>query len=332
MAGPSMPKAVKKSGSKFSSSDASAWIRRALWAVGIMLLVLVAVLLLTGAAVRADVGCTSCHTMAPYAEASAVSGHPSLECSACHASSGITGMIVDGARAMSWVSSSEVSPVAYDDTPCVGCHANVLEETIEARGIRVRHSDFSEMPCTRCHSGTGHALEDRFYRVAEMDDCMQCHRSSVDNLDTCETCHVPDADAERREGNTTWRVTHGAGWEQAHGMGDLRTCKACHEPSYCIECHGVQVPHPTDWLVGHGAPLAGVADDRCATCHETEWCTSCHQVEMPHPTGFLPLHGPEAEEIGEDACYRCHDAENCNACHIQSSHPNIPGVGMGHEG
>jgi uncharacterized membrane protein len=47
-----------------------------------------------------------------------------------------------------------------------------------------------------------------------MDDCMQCHRSSVDNLDTCETCHVPDANAERREGNTTWRVTHGAGWEQ----------------------------------------------------------------------------------------------------------------------
>ena len=179
MAGPSMPKAVKKkSGSKFSKRCLSVDPSRALGGRhhasrprG--------VLLLTGVAVRADVGCIACHSMAPNLEGSAVSGHPSLECSACHASSGVTGMMVDGARAMSWVSSSQVSPVAYDDSPCIGCHTNVLEETIEARGIRVRHSDFSEMPCTRCHAGTGHALEDRFYRVAEMDDCMQCQRSSV---------------------------------------------------------------------------------------------------------------------------------------------------------
>ncbi len=206
----------------------------------------------------------------------------------------------------------------------------MLEETIEARGIRVRHSDFSEMPCTRCHAGTGHALEDRFYRVAEMDDCMQCHRSSINNLDTCETCHVPDADAERREGNTTWRVTHGAGWEQAHGMGDLRTCNACHEPPYCIDAMACRCLIPqTGWSGMVHRWQESATSLRDVPRHGVVYRLSSGRDASPD--GLPPVHGPEAEDIGEDACHRCHDARYCSECHLQSSHPNVPGVGMGHE-
>lgn len=331
MSRPPIPKAVKTNGARFSSKEARFWVRRAFWALGIVLIVMVVVLLGLGAAVRADVGCGACHTMDPYVAAVPESGHPALSCAECHASSGVLGLATDGSRAMSWMSGGEVTPVAYDDAPCVDCHANILEETVEARGIRVRHSDFADQRCTRCHAGTGHTVEGTFYRVGEMDDCMQCHRSSITQLDTCETCHVPDADAERRAGNTTWRVTHGAGWQQTHGMGDLRTCTACHEPSDCIDCHGVRVPHSADWLVVHGDSLEAVENDGCATCHETQWCVDCHGVEMPHPTGFLPAHGPEADEVGEDACFLCHNPENCNYCHLASSHPDLPGVTMGHD-
>jgi hypothetical protein len=331
MAKPSTPRAVKRRGVRFSAKSASVGMRRLLWAVGITMALIVALLFAAGSAVRADTACDSCHTMQPYVEAAPESAHSSLPCSSCHASTGTGGMLVDGLRAAGWVSSGEVQPVAYDDAPCLECHSNVLEETIEAGGIRVRHSDFADMPCTRCHGGTGHEVEGRFYRITEMDDCMQCHRSSTANLETCSVCHVPDADAERREGNTTWRVTHGPGWQQTHGMGDLRTCTACHDPAYCIECHGVRVPHPSDWLVGHGDPLEGVEDERCATCHDSQWCVDCHQVDMPHPAGFLPAHGPEADEVGSERCYRCHDRRNCDECHIRSSHPSLPDVDIGHD-
>jgi hypothetical protein len=161
-----------------------------------------------------------------------------------------------------------------------------------------------------------------------MDDCMGCHKSASDDPTSCELCHV--GSAERREGSTAWRSTHGAGWESTHGMGEIRTCSACHAPRFCIGCHGVRIPHPADWVVTHGATALGVQGPKCTTCHESQMCSGCHGLEMPHPAGFLPAHGGIAQESADGVCTTCHLQQSCDVCHLASSHPDVPGVGMGH--
>lgn len=286
-----------------------------------------------GLAVRSDVGCGACHEMQAYQAAAKDSMHGTLECAECHATPGTFGLLADGLRAFSWVAASGPALTEIDSERCLACHENVREEVLQAAGISVRHSDFLGESCSTCHGGTAHKVESRWYRVLEMDDCMSCHRSSGQNPEQCGECHVPDpASRERREGPTAWRATHGPGWKSTHRMGTLTTCVSCHIPGFCTECHGVRVPHPADWLASHGPVTVESSQAPCETCHDAGWCTGCHGVDMPHEPGFLPAHGLRATQVGEQVCARCHNPQTCVMCHYESSHPNLPGIGMGHEG
>jgi hypothetical protein len=291
-----------------------------------------------GYAVRASVGCSSCHQCRVYVDAHLDSGHKDVSCASCHARKGVFGMLADGLRAQRWTVLTpfvkSVQPVDVGDMTCRRCHAAALEDTTVSKGIRVRHSDFIDVPCRSCHSGSGHAIKDRWYIGSQMQDCMDCHRTTVSRVSTCDECHVatgatsPTSTAAAQAGisQTTWRATHGAGWKKSHGMGDLTSCKACHLPGFCEKCHGIPVPHPTDWPQIHGTGVDVQNRKACYTCHKAEWCVACHGVEMPHGPGFLPQHPQIAKKVGTQACSKCHDPQACDVCHYQSSHPHVPGL------
>jgi len=307
-------------------------VRRLSFALPIVLVSVLVLLVGGGMAVQASIGCTSCHVMRPFVAAHAAGAHAGEVCGSCHAAGGIAASAAEGVRAFGWALSALAGKrpglTTVSDGPCRACHDATIAETTEARGIAVRHADFVEQPCTECHAGTAHRLAGRFYRTLEMDDCMGCHKSAADDPTSCELCHV--GSAERRQGPTAWRSTHGAGWESTHGMGEIRTCSACHAPRFCIECHGVRIPHPADWIVSHGEAALGAGGPKCVTCHELTLCSGCHGIDMPHPEGFLPTHGAVALESGQDTCGTCHEPLSCDVCHLASSHPNVPGIGMGH--
>ncbi len=285
-----------------------------------------------GAGVQHGIGCSTCHQMRPFADAHDLGVHAAYDCDRCHAPGGLLTAPAEGIRAVGWGLSAALGKTpgvtTVPDSSCRSCHSSTLSETVVARGIAVRHSDFLVTPCTECHSGTGHRARGRHYRQLEMDDCMGCHKSAATDPKSCERCHV--GAGERREGSTAWRATHGPEWEMTHGMGELTSCAGCHEPRVCVECHGVRVPHTADWMATHGDWAQESPGEKCVTCHDSEWCVDCHGVEMPHAPDFLPGHGPLALEIGQDACVRCHDVVSCHVCHFESSHPAVPGVGMGH--
>ncbi len=281
--------------------------------------------------------CTdACHAMTPYAAASAESPHAALPCIRCHRTQGAFGSFADGWALQRRMAAAIVGrrPVAQalSDASCRECHAALLVDPVVSRGIAVRHADFEGERCTLCHAGTGHAVAGRRYDVAQMDDCMSCHSSSGHDLGSCDVCHVPDAERERSEGASTWRITHGSEWRTTHGMGDLRMCVSCHAPAYCARCHGLALPHPPTWPRQHGQAARTVGAPTCATCHERSWCDGCHGIEMPHRTDFLPRHGPDARRTGEQVCKRCHPEAACAECHLRSAHPNVPGVVEGHTG
>ncbi len=309
-----------------------AYARFALIVAGIGLGIVVAAVLFAGIGVHADIGCGQCHSA--YVSAASASSHADVACSRCHAGGGVGSLVTDGLRAMGWVGGSwtaTVPPTAVDDSSCRDCHEADLEEVTESRGIAMRHSDVIDYECTECHAGSAHRIEGRWYRAVAMEDCMTCHRTSPKNPATCDKCHVPDAPAERLEGDTAWRATHGPGWESTHGMGDLDSCISCHPPGYCIDCHDIRVPHNPDWLSVHGAQVLVTGRESCEVCHDPGWCTDCHQVEMPHQNGFLRIHGPTADDVGAETCYRCHPKNSCDICHYESSHPNFPVAGRVHE-
>ena len=272
-------------------------------------------------------GCVGCHSLDSYAHAASDSGHSSVECAECHVGSGFWPAVSSAPRAWGWLWSSaigrEPQSTSVSNSMCLSCHQSVAGETLEARGIRVRHSDFEDILCTTCHAGIAHALEDRHYAGIQMDDCTSCHRTNAIDVSTCETCHV--GDGERHDSPTPWRAAHGRGWQQSHGMGDLSGCVDCHVPSYCARCHGVAMPHPPDWQRTHGSSAVDSMDS-CESCHQPDWCESCHGLTMPHEVGYIAEHPVDAEEFNPQTCYRCHALEVCEACHVQSSHPIVPGV------
>lgn len=283
-----------------------------------------------------DTACASaCHTMRAYDTAADGSAHASIGCQECHATPGPAGALVDGVALQRRVLAAAVgrapASAPVSDAACRTCHVGVSRGTVVAGGIAVRHSDFWATPCADCHGGTAHAVSDRRYRVPEMDDCLQCHSASANEPSQCSRCHVPGSQKER-PGAASWAITHGPTWAQTHGLGDSSTCVSCHAPAYCARCHGVALPHPTDWPQVHGREMSDDDLRACQTCHNPDWCVSCHQIEMPHPAGFLPAHGPEAERLGGDTCVRCHTQQACDDCHFRSAHPDIPGGGVMHGG
>lgn len=297
--------------------------------VSLALLVVLAVFWAAGSLVAGGAfGCDGCHAMAPYAAAHGESLHAGTSCRECHTRSGIPAAIVAAPRSLRWISSAVVgrkpAPVQVTDEPCRDCHSMVLSETVDSGGLRVRHSDFIETSCGMCHAGTAHVLDDRHYMAPQMEDCTGCHRTSAVRVESCTTCHVGSGD-RAEQGASAWRAVHGAGWAQAHGMGDLDGCVDCHEPSYCARCHGLAMPHPVEWARTHGESAVESAAT-CESCHDPDWCTSCHGMQMPHPVAFISVHPGAASEQGQQVCYRCHSFGLCESCHVKSSHPLVPGV------
>jgi hypothetical protein len=121
-----------------------------------------------------------------------------------------------------------------------------------------------------------------------------------------------------------WLKKHG----DAEGL-DTR-CSLCHASKYCQNCHGLQMPHPENWLMSQHACSAPSNAKACAKCHDSEFCGTCHESTPPSSHGsadFRQKHGANPEQ--EPLCALCHgrDAANrrdaCLTCHR--------GVKMPHE-
>ena len=302
-------------------------LRRATLGAILVLLVWMSSLPLTGVLFDDSSRCSVCHQMALRASNMTHSAHEAITCRECHAGTGPFGLAQTGIAVQRMTISSltsRVSPTgSIDDDPCRECHRDALAGVITANGVRMRHSDVSASPCSRCHGGVAHRMEGVTYQTPQQDDCTACHRQMVD-ASSCNLCHVGD-DGIRSLAPTAWRGTHGPEWRRTHGSGDLQGCIQCHRPDYCARCHGVALPHPQNWGLLHGTAANSAGATSCHGCHSASWCSSsCHGgVPMPHETSFLPQHGLIAQARTVASCHRCHTADSCDECHHQSAHPHV---------
>lgn len=302
---------------------------RALGRAGVVLGILLVAVTVVGSIVvgRVPGVCGSCHDP-QIRDSHAGSAHAPVLCVECHTPHrtflGLSGMVHSVGGAVMPSATSRSSMVAVPDAACLACHApEAILEVVVSRGVRMSHAALSDngYACVDCHESLVHGTPEGKLAVPTMGMCTKCHNGR-DVSAACATCHPERAaDDGDRLRDAEWGVTHGTGWEQAHGLGDLTTCVICHEPSKCEGCHGVLLPHPVDFGIVHGGQAIAIGASTCRTCHTSAFCASCHGIEMPHPDGFLPSHSKVAAGLVDGRCMVCHVPANCNECHERHTHP-----------
>ncbi len=143
---------------------------------------------------------------------------------------------------------------------------------------------------------------------------------------------TPDAAA----GGMPKPPTHDGAWRTGHATfakGDVKSCYACHDQSYCTSCHNSDNPkeayHKTNYRYTHY--LDKFMDEKeCATCHDRqEFCVSCHEdTAYENNAGRPPSHidpgwttsgHAEVAPAEIDTCASCHDVAGtdpvCISCH-----------------
>ena len=247
---------------------------------------------------------------------------------------------------------------------CVQCHPKEeIERDIVVGQIRVNHTGLREegYQCLTCHANISHPgtqLEvARMPQDTVMSVCAQCHDGKQLPED-CDVCHVGSLPSGYEKVPMTVQITpsqcagchggkafcsecheglqmpHPKSWEKGHGEVVLdrgkSICVSCHlkeDKSFCIDCHGVAMPHPGDWAARHDN--AAAKDKKvCVKCHGRNSCVECHGLAMPHPAGFGQSHA-SAFRASPGVCSKCHGSSFCIDCHgIALPHP--AGFGQSH--
>jgi len=120
--------------------------------------------------------------------------------------------------------------------------------------------------CNDCHAEKLHLTHIR----GKKSECIDCHLAQGTSI-TCETCHDEE-----------WRDQHTAHIRGFTGMHDMKPewqgtdCLVCHgSENWCIDCHGLPMPHPDDIDKTHPQLVKG-QPEVCARCHGTYSCYRCH--------------------------------------------------------
>ncbi len=281
---------------------------------------------------QAGVGCQQCHTK------------PGVFNYAIRNLQGVTNLIL-------YVSDTYERPLttAVGTNNCVQCHPkSQIERDQVIDGIRVNHTGLREAgyQCITCHASISHPgtqLEIARASQNKMPICARCH-DGKQLPDDCNTCHVggrPPADINVamtapmtvadcagchkgevvcEECHNGLAMPHPARWIKQHGPivneRGKEICVECHlknDPRFCIDCHGVVIPHPDDWTARHDT--VGQKDPQvCVKCHGKDPCITCHGLQMPHPSSWMGQHSSVALS-NPSLCGKCHSSQFCTSCH-----------------
>ncbi len=163
--------------------------------------------------------------------------------------------------------------------------------------------------------------------------CSACHvegaKSIVPDKKVCLECHdQEEVDQVKFPG----LKTHGPVWALNHrpfAKGNTYDCSACHQQSYCLDCHKAGFAdeqgdfgnkminvHRSDFHVSH--PIAARTDPQlCSSCHENKFCKDCHDDFAPadlailsHRRGWSNIRtspsGPAHSQFDVSQCQGCH--------------------------
>ncbi len=322
--------------------------RRVLWTrvgIGLAAVVLGAVLLDLGTA--SPVLCGSCHGMAERAHSWRKSTHAEVACVSCHQAPTawyeLPQRLAARARLLSrdvrWqlagrsgvstptspAAAAEGAALLVSSENCLQCHDPNRKATSGFR-ILIDHAEHAKRnkTCLSCHINTAHPEPTRGTPLSLMDQCFQCHGTAKypEASDECSVCHPGGYELKPASHDPAdWKKT-------GHGRlanKDRAQCDLCHKPSFCTDCHGLEMPHPAGWAKGDPATHATFAQKNrqvCGRCHleKPDLCSMCHHRGWDPGKGpWTTQHPLMVGERGADFCLRCHTRAYCSYCHVSAS-------------
>ncbi|MBU4556681.1 MAG: hypothetical protein KJ747_07405 [Actinobacteria bacterium] len=257
--------------------------------------------------------CGSCHEVSAAVVAWEGGNHAESSCYGCHAGGSFSGALYAsvGGAARQLLGAAVAPQEGVASSACLRCHKDIVTATTSGK-TRMRHSDVIEaaMACVECHPRTGHEYRDdsAVPERSMMDRCLTCHDGDTASSE-CPTCHE----------EAPLDITSG---EVPMGATDIATtCRGCHSEvvtKRCIACHGLELPHPQEFMSQH----AGASQDDpriCERCHyqaDASLGCGCHDDINIHGTysEWFPRHGTQALADGRIGC-NCHKLAFCATCH-----------------
>lgn len=262
---------------------------------------------------------------------------PSEQCTQCHnldtrSVTPSSGVIIDHAAH------------AENKIVCTKCHNRVAhpEEniTLILEGD-MKHENWMTMDaCFRCHSLAPEA--------SAPGTCTACHPANFDltpaTHDAADWYHqygesaghakAAKAETEAIEASKAFfeerpptEASHGEveGEEPTATIpsSQVNSCYTCHQPSFCSDCHKLEMPHPAEFKKTHG-PLGKSQPQVCANCHArsaeeakgTAFCNACHHPASTPGTPWVQQHPAAVKADGAQPCLECHETIYCETCHV----------------
>lgn len=300
--------------------------------IGITILIIVA-LVGTYVSTSLDTFCSeSCHSGSEAVKSAVRLEHAS--CIECHEQPGVSGAVdaLSQRARMAVVAAVKGTPqtpgAVVMPSACMRCHADISKKTsVSDLGVRMSHKEVlsAGSTCDDCHPSTGH---DSKRYVGGMSRCVVCHddvRASAE----CSTCHSSDPTSMKVRASKGASDTITGGMEYPPVTAAKRDCAGCHDlAKSCDPCHGVRMPHSTDFVKrGHARIAAFDGKKKCWKCHEPgEGCTggtTCHismtdRTVNGHPDSWRLGH----RKMPRDSTCGCHSGRRglppqryCKVCH-----------------
>lgn len=238
---------------------------------------------------------------------------------------------------------------ADKDVTCAICHNRVAHKEDFKLALKNpgngepnrKHEDFMSMTaCFRCHTQSTTSAG-----IKAPGKCSACHTPGFQlkppshlQGDFFPKGHAKLAKAERKrvdaarlaagEGSTETTAAASEG-KSAEGVGlslpkteTIDYCGTCHAPTFCTDCHGLEMPHPTGFKKQHGA-LGKKNPKVCANCHgkADEFCNACHhgsamQYDYAPGIPWRRQHPTAVRTVGANTCFECHSPTFCASCHV----------------
>lgn len=235
------------------------------------------------------------------------------------------------------------SEVAEEMEPrqCTQCHGDNRPITPSV-GIIINHKVHADndVTCTMCHNRVAHP-EDFELKLAgnkkhedfmKMEACFRCHGFEKDSKapGACDRCHPKNFELKPENHFEKGFYTKGG---DSSGHAKLKKdepdyCKMCHvESKFCVDCHGIVMPHPADFQKNHGE-VGKKSPAVCANCHAKgganmqgglEFCNSCHHKQGDPTKPWIPQHFKVVAKTGAQPCFDCHKSTFCAECHVRSA-------------
>ena len=181
--------------------------------------------------------------------------------------------------------SLELSPSTGTFATCPYCHASLdrpdrFSARLNPTFTHEKHLATYKATCGSCHQLPVHMQGEA--RRPTMQSCYQCHGDIPASRTPayCALCHP--ASFELRPASHTAEF-YAKGHAEAVATGGTAQCFMCHEgdqTSFCRACHGVDIPHPADWVLtatGHAGGHVAEAYAQGAVC------VKCHQNRLDPP-------------------------------------------------